>query len=245
MPTGKSTGDFAAATTADFATDTEAGVAYLKTRAEINPHKIGLIGHSEGGVIAPMIAARDHGIAFIVMMAGPGVPGDQILVAQVRAIDLASGKTPEEAEKDATQEREVLELLKTDKDDATLEKDVRAKLGGDVPDAKVGLSIKQLNSPWFRYFVNYDPAIALRKVQCPVLAIIGEKDVQVPARQNLPAIREALEEGGNKHFDVEEVPGLNHLFQTAKTGGPMEYAQIEETISPVALDKMAGWILQQ
>jgi pimeloyl-ACP methyl ester carboxylesterase len=243
--TGKSTGDFAAATTADFATDTEAGVAYLKTRAEVNPHKIGLIGHSEGGVIAPMIAARDHGIAFIVTMAGPGVPGDQILVAQVRAIDLASGKTPEEAEKDATQEREVLELLKTDKDDATLEKDVRAKLGGDVPDAKVGLSIKQLNSPWFRYFVNYDPAIALRKVQCPVLAIIGEKDVQVPARQNLPAIREALEEGGNKHFDVEEVPGLNHLFQTAKTGGPMEYAQIEETISPVALDKMAGWILQQ
>ena len=243
--TGKSTGDFAAATTADFATDTEAGVAYLKTRPEINSHKIGLIGHSEGGVIAPMIAARDRDIAFIVMMAGPGVPGDQILVAQVRAIDLASGKTPEEAEKDATQEREVLDLLKTDKDDATLERDVRAKLGADAPDAKVGASIKQLTSPWFRYFVSYDPAIALRKIQCPVLAIIGEKDVQVPAKQNLPAIRKALEEGGNNHFDVEEMPGLNHLFQTAKTGGPGEYAQIEETISPVALEKMAGWILQQ
>jgi pimeloyl-ACP methyl ester carboxylesterase len=243
--TGKSTGDFAAATTADFATDTEAGVAYLKTRPEIDPHKIGLIGHSEGGVIAPMIAARDHDIAFIVMMAGPGVPGDQILVAQVRAIDLASGKSPEEAEKDATREREVLDLLRTDKNDAMLEKDVRAKLGADTPEAKVGMSIKQLTSPWFRYFVSYDPAVALRKVQCPVLAIIGEKDVQVPAKQNLPAIRKALEEGGNKHFDAEELPGLNHLFQTAKTGGPGEYAQIEETISPVALEKMAGWILQQ
>jgi fermentation-respiration switch protein FrsA (DUF1100 family) len=158
---------------------------------------------------------------------------------------LASGKSPEEAEKDATREREVLDLLRTDKNDAMLEKDVRAKLGADTPEAKVGMSIKQLTSPWFRYFVSYDPAVALRKVQCPVLAIIGEKDVQVPAKQNLPAIRKALEEGGNKHFDAEELPGLNHLFQTAKTGGPGEYAQIEETISPVALEKMAGWILQQ
>ncbi len=243
--TGKSTGNFATATTADFATDTEAGVDYLKTRPEINSHKIGLIGHSEGGEIAPMIAARDHDIAFIVMMAGPGVPGDEILVAQVRAIDLAGGKTPAEADKDAAQEREVLNILKTDKDDGTLDKDLRAKLAGEVPAAQVGAAIKQMTSPWFRFFINYDPAIALRKVTCPVLAIIGAKDTQVPAKQNLPAIRKALEEGGNKHFEVDELPGLNHLFQTAKTGAPSEYAQIEETISPVALEKMASWILRQ
>jgi uncharacterized protein len=243
--TAKSTGNFSTATTADFATDTEAGVAYLKTRPEINPHKIGLIGHSEGAVIAPMIAARNPEIAFIVMMAGTGVPGDELLIAQVRAIDVASGKTPAEADKAAAQEGEVLNLLKTEKDDASLDKDLRAKLAGQVPDAQIGASIKQLTSAWFRYFVSYDPATALRKVTCPVLAINGEKDTQVPPRQNLPAIRRAMEEGGNKHFEVDELPGLNHLFQTAKTGAPAEYAQIEETMSPVALEKMASWILQQ
>ncbi len=222
-----------------------AGIAYLKTRAEINPHKIGLIGHSEGAVIAPMIAARNHDVAFIVMMAGTGVPGDELLAAQVRAIAEASGKTPEEAGKAATQQREILNLVKTEKDNATLDKDLRAKLAGEVPEAQIGASITQLTSPWFRFFISYDPATALRKVTCPVLAINGEKDTQVPPKQNLPAIRKALEEGGNKHFEVDELPGLNHLFQTAKTGSPAEYAQIEETISPVALEKMAGWILQQ
>ena len=106
-------------------------------------------------------------------------------------------------------------------------------------------AIQQLMSPWWRYTLTYDPATALRKVTCPVLALNGEKDLQVPPAQNLPAIRKALEGGGNKHFEVDELPGLNHLFQTAKTGSPTEYAQSEETISPVALDKIASWILKQ
>ena len=240
--TAKSTGDFATATTADFATDTEAGIAYLKTRPEVDPHKIGLIGHSEGGVIAPMIAARNKDVAFIVMMAGPGVPGDQILIAQVEAIDQASGKSAEETAKDVAREREVLTLLETEKDDAVLQKELKDKL--DVPEAQAGAAIKQLTSPWFRYFISYDPATALRKVTCPVLAIIGEKDTQVPAKLNLPAIRAALEQAGNQHFEADELPGLNHLFQTAATGAPTEYAEIEETISPVALEKMAGWIVK-
>jgi fermentation-respiration switch protein FrsA (DUF1100 family) len=243
--TAKSTGTFATATTADFATDTEAGIAYLKTRPEIDHHKIGLIGHSEGGVIAPMIAARNPDVAFIVMMAGTGVPGDQILVAQVQAIAESSGKSHEEAVKDAAREREILTLIETEKDDATLDKQLKEKLAGQVPEAQTGAAIKTLTSPWFRYFITYDPAIALRKVTCPVLAINGEKDMQVLPQLNLPAIRKALEQAGNKHFEVDELPGLNHLFQTAKTGAPTEYAEIEETISPVALEKMAGWILKQ
>jgi uncharacterized protein len=243
--TGKSTGDFSTATTADFATDTEAGIAYLKTRAEVNPHKIGLIGHSEGGIIAPMIAARNSDVAFIVMMAGSGVPGDQILVAQVQAIAESSGKTHEEAMKTAAKQRELITLVKSEKDPAVLEKELKAKLSGEGLEAQAGIEIKALTSPWFRYFMTYDPAPALRKVTCPVLAINGEKDMQVPPKQNLPAIRKALEQGGNKHFEVEEIPGLNHLFQTAKTGSPAEYASIEETISPVALEKMSTWILQQ
>jgi len=243
--TAKSTGVFATATTADFATDTEAGIAYLKTRAEVDPHKIGLIGHSEGGVIAPMIAARNKDVAFIVMMAGTGVPGDQILVAQGEAIQVAGGKSPEQAAKDAAKEKEMLTLVETEKDQAVLEKELKEKLAGDVPEAQIGVQIKQITSPWFRYFLTYDPATALRKVTCPVLAINGEKDTQVPPKLNLPAIRKALEEAGNKHFEVDELPGLNHLFQTAKTGAPAEYSEIEETMSPVALEKISSWILKQ
>jgi fermentation-respiration switch protein FrsA (DUF1100 family) len=243
--TGKSTGVFANATTADFATDTEAGIAYLKTRPEVDPHKIGLVGQSEGGVIAPMIAARNKDIAFIVMMAGTGVPGDQILPAQSEAIEIASGKSPEEAAKDAAKEREMLTLVETEKDPSTLEKDLKEKMTGEVPEAQIGMQIKQLTSPWFRYFLTYDPATALRKVTCPVLAINGSLDKQVLADQNLPAIHKALQEAGNKHAEIDELPGLNHLFQTAKNGAPSEYAQIEETMSPLALEKIAAWINKQ
>ena len=243
--TGKSTGDFKSGTTADFATDTEAGIAYLKTRPEVDQHKIGLIGHSEGGVIAPMIAARNKDVAFIVMMAGTGVPGDQILVAQGEALEVASGKNTEDAAKHAAREREMLTLVETEKDEAVLEKELREKMTGDVPDAQIGAAITQITSKWFRYFLTYEPATALRKVTCPVLAINGSLDKQVLPSQNLPPIRKALEEAGNKHFEIDEMPGLNHLFQTAKTGAIPEYAEIEETMSPVALEKMGNWILKQ
>jgi fermentation-respiration switch protein FrsA (DUF1100 family) len=248
--TAKSTGDFKTATTADFATDTEAGIAYLKTRPEVDPHKIGLIGHSEGAVIAPMIAARNPDVAFIVMMAGTGVPGDQVLVAQGEAIAVTSGTKPEEAAKHAAKEKEMLALIEaervpSEKDDAALEKQLREKMAGDVPEAQISLQIKQLTSPWFRYFLTYDPAVALRRVTCAVLVLNGEKDKQVLPQQNLAPIRQALEQANNKHFEVDELPGLNHLFQTANTGSPTEYAQIEETMSPVALEKMATWIAKQ
>jgi fermentation-respiration switch protein FrsA (DUF1100 family) len=243
--TAKSSGVFATATTADFATDTEAGIAYLKTRKEVDPHRIGLIGHSEGGLIAPMIAARSKEVAFIVMMAGTGVPGDQILVAQGEAIEIANGKSPDEAAKGAVKRRAMFALVETEKDEAVLETKLKEMMAGEVPEAQMEMQIKQITSPWLRYFLTYDPARALRKLTCPVLAINGALDTQVPPKLNLPAIRRALSESGNQHFEVDELAGLNHLFQTAKTGSPTEYAQIEETISKVALDKMGIWILKQ
>jgi len=242
---GKSTGKFAGATTADFATDAEAGVAYLKTRAEVDVHKIGLIGHSEGGIVAPMVAARNPDVAFIVMLAGSGVRGDEILIEQGTLIAQVAGASKEKVEKETATERQILTLVENEKDQATLDKELREKLAGDVPEAQLGMEIKEVTSPWFRYFISYDPATALRKVRCPVLALAGEKDLQVPPKQNLPAIRKALEEAGNKHFEIDELPGLNHLFQTAQTGAPSEYAEIEETMSPVALEKIASWILLQ
>jgi pimeloyl-ACP methyl ester carboxylesterase len=240
---GKSGGVFATATSADFATDAEAGIAFLKTRDEINPRKIGLIGHSEGGLIAAVLAAHDRDVAFIVMLAGPGVPGDQILPEQTRLISQVAGEAPEKIDKDVQQERESLALVEKELDNAKLEQQLRAKLNGKIPDAQLGASIKQLTSPWMRYFLTYDPATALRKVKCPVLALNGSKDLQVPPRQNLPPIRNALKEAGNSDFEVDEMPGLNHLFQHAKTGLPAEYGEIEETMSPEVLEKVAGWII--
>jgi fermentation-respiration switch protein FrsA (DUF1100 family) len=238
---GKSGGVFAAATTADFATDAEAGVAWLKTRPEVDPRRIGLIGHSEGGIIAPMVAARNPAVAFIVMMAGSGVPGDQILPIQTMLIGEAAGVPHDVAVKNAELEREIVKIVEREKDHAAMEKAVRERLGSNLPEAQ----IRALESPWFRYFLEYDPAPALRKVKCPLLALNGEKDLQVPPKQNLPAIRKALEEGGNRHFETVEFPGLNHLFQTAKTGAATEYGDIEETIAPAVLEKIAGWILTQ
>ncbi len=242
---GKSTGNFGTATSEDFAGDAEAALAYLRTRPEADLHKLGLVGHSEGGMIAPMVAAHDPNVAFIVLMAGTAVPGDQILVEQAYLIAKAAGSSEEEARKGQAQQRETVGLLKEEKDDAVLEKKLREKLSGRVPDAQLGMVVKQLDTPWMRYFVNYDPATALRKVTCPVLAINGEKDVQVSPSQNLPAIRQALQEERNKNSEVDELPGLNHLFQTAKTGAIGEYQEIEETMSPVAMEKIASWILKQ
>ncbi len=240
---GKSTGNYATATMVDFAVDADAGVAYLKTRSEVDPHRIGLIGHSEGGIVAPMAAAQNPDVAFVVMMAGSGIRGDEIVVAQGILISEAAGTSHEEAEKNAVEQREVLALVEHEKDDAALVRDLREKLAGKLTDAQLGAQIKTLTSPWFRYFLTYDPATTLRKVTCPVLALIGEKDLQVPPQQNLPVIRKTLAEAGNKNFEVDELPGLNHLFQTAKTGALSEYSEIEETMSPVATEKIAGWIL--
>ena len=242
---GKSGGDYATATTSDFASDVKAGVAYLETRPEVDHYKIGLIGHSEGGVIAPMVASTDPGVAFIVMMAGPGVPGEDIIVEQTLLIAEAGGESHDEAEKAAAEERKILTLVEQGKDNAELAKALREVLGDKVPEATINAQIKAISSPWYREFIQYDPATALRKVACPVLALIGEKDLQVPPNQNLPAIRKALEASGNKNFEVDELPGLNHLFQPAKSGAPSEYGEIELTISPIALEKISSWILKQ
>ncbi len=239
---GKSTGVFEKATTADLATDAEAGLSYLKTRPEVDPKKMGLIGHSEGGIIAPMIAALNPDVAFIVMMAGTGVRGDEVMPAQVRAILEASGKSHAEAEKAAADQRTLILFSEHEREKAPLQAKIREVLGAKLSDTQVEAQLNQLRSPWFQYFSQYDPAVALRKVACPVLAINGDKDLQVLPDQNLPPIREALKSSGNPKYEVAELPGLNHLFQTAKTGSPSEYPEISETIAPVALQKISSWI---
>lgn len=236
---GKSTGTFSAATTADFALDAEGALDFLKTRSGIDARKIGFAGHSEGGMIAPMVAARRSDVAFIVLLAGPGVSGADVILEQGQALAKAAGATQEQLAAAREAQLKFTQAVKETPDNAELEKKLRVMLASQ-PNADV--EIRRVLTPWFRYFLTYDPAPTLTKVKCPVLALNGEKDLQVIPDQNLPVIKAALEKAGNKDVTIVRLPGLNHLFQTAMTGGVNEYAQIEETINPTALDVVSTWI---
>jgi len=229
------------ATTADLATDVEAGVAWLRSRSEIDPAHIGLIGHSEGGLIAPMVAARDPAIAFIVLMAGVGVPGREDVLAQVRAINEASGATPAQLDEALAVARAVQDAAAQPSDLARARAElVRTLSAVGLPQDAARRQSSTIYSAWFRYFLSYDPAPALTRVQCPVLALGGTKDLQVPSRLNLGAIRTAL--AANHDATIAELPGLNHLFQTADKGLPSEYAFIDETLAPEVLKLIGRWV---
>ena len=237
----RSTGDFAKATTEDFAADAEAAVGYLAGRPEIDAGRIGLIGHSEGGLIGPIVAARDPRVAFVVMLAGPGVPTRELMTAQREAVARTAGLLPEAVARNEAVIGRVEAALAQGKDAAQAETDAAKVLtDAGMPAAGAAQTVRQLSSPWFRWFIAYDPRPTLRKLRVPVLALNGDKDVQVVAAQNLPSIREALKD--NPKAEVVELPGLNHLFQTADTGAPSEYARIEETIAPAALGLITDWV---
>jgi hypothetical protein len=251
----KSTGDHSLATTEDFAIDALSAVNYLKTKNEINHSKIGMTGHSEGGIIAPMAAIQSNDIAFIILMAGPGIPGDSILYLQGELIQRAEGESEEEIQKMARIQRQLFPMIKESTNETELKTEMEKlfweeyalmsdKEKSELGDPKVYLAteMKTLTSPWFKNFLKYDPIPTLEKVKCPVLAINGEKDLQVTYKENLSAIEEALKRGGNENYEIKMLPGLNHLFQTAKTGAISEYSQIEETISLFALETMLNWL---
>jgi len=256
--TADSKGDFKTATSFDFATDVEAAVQYLKTRKEINKKKIGLIGHSEGGIIAPMVAGRSKDIAFIVLLAGTGIPGEQLLLLQQELIGKASGISDVDIQKNKAINKGAFELVRkstttyklkldlTDYLKQTFKDTANSKnLKGMNEDDLVKSQVEQMTSPWMLNFIKYNPALALEKVKCPVLALNGEKDLQVPAKINLEAIKNALLKAGNKKLTTKELPTLNHLFQECKTGAPSEYASIEQTFSPTALSEILKWLQLQ
>ncbi len=260
---GGSTGTVNLSTSADFAGDVIAGVEFLSHQPEIDPDHIGLIGHSEGGIIAPMAAVRTGKVAFIVLMAGTGLPGRDIIRLQSELISTADGDSPENAKNDAALQDQLFELVVSGADEATIKTRIReiseqqlaaheksdkaedrekAKTGRASLDATVDQQARELTSPWFKYFLTLDPRESLRQVKCPVLAINGEKDLQVPPKANLPEIQRSLAAAGNPDVTIRELPGLNHLFQKCVTGSPSEYASIDETINPGALELIAQWI---
>lgn len=250
---GLSTGVFADATIDSFAGDARAAIDYLKTRSEISNDRIGIIGHSEGGIVAPIIAAASDDVAFIVLLAGPAIPGSEILRLQTRLIAAANGSTAEEIAENARLQKEIFDVLTSDLPDSLAGPQVRSILTNQftaMPDDErqslglteesIDIQLQTLMSPWFRHFVSYDPGPALSKVSCPVLALFGEKDLQVPPTENIAAMRNLVDVSGLN--EIVELEGLNHLFQPAVTGSPQEYGTIEETISEVVLERIGSWI---
>ncbi len=251
----ESSGKFDEANSEDFSHDVEAAVDYLKTRTDIRKSQIGLIGHSEGGLIAPMVAARNKDIAFIVLLAGPGIKGSEILLSQQRAIFKASGLTDEEIKQRTSTTASLFDIISTSESNH-LDRDLNdyieklvALQGGEAQDMStreyIEMQLQEISTPWMSYFIKHDPVPVLNKVKVPVLALNGGKDIQVQAKLNLPAVQKALVAGGNKKVTIKEYPNLNHLFQEATTGFPDEYFKIEQTFSPAVLQDMRDWIKLQ
>jgi hypothetical protein len=255
---GGSTGTFSAATSEDFTSDALAAVAYLEARSDVGP--AGIVGHSEGGLVGPLAAVRSPGVAFVVMLAGPGLPGDEILYLQGGLLARAGGASEESAAASLEIQRRMFEVVKSQGDTeaaatelrhavreavTALPEATRREMEGALTPTALEEGVRQVNSPWFRFFLSYDPRPTLEKVRVPVLALNGSLDLQVPAEANLREVEAALRRGGNPDVTVRILPGLNHLFQTARTGAPSEYAQITETMSPAAMEAVSSWILER
>jgi len=258
---GKSTGDFGSSTTADFAIDAGNSLDYLTSRPEVDAKKIGLIGHSEGGMIAPVLAAKRKDIDFIILLAGPGEKISKLMEDQNAALYQSVGINEKAIHAFRPFFREMVALINESKDSSVFSQKLEMTLDewrkNTAPayvlattrvynDSSQKVFIESITStlytPWFRYFLQFDPQVYLQQLHCKVLALNGEKDLQVASKSNLAAIKQALQKSQAKKYDIIEIPRLNHLFQTCKNCTVMEYGQLEETFSPVALTLLGNWI---
>ena len=245
---GKSTGSVDSATTLDLASDAQAAVAYLKARKDVDAAKIGLIGHSEGAMIAPYLATHSADIAWLVLLAPPATKGEDTLLNQSEMIGRAGGLSEPQLVASLTFDREAYELVRKEKEPAVLTQKLNALvketgLDAATPPAALETQLRMLSSPWFRFLLDYDPLPVLQALKTPVLALYGEKDLQVPPKANLPLVKKAFTDSGNTDAAGTQLPDLNHQFQHCFSGSPAEYAAIEETLSPQALQLISDWIL--
>lgn len=251
---GKSTGDYKNATTLDFANDAEAAFNFLAKQKHILKNKIGIIGHSEGGLIAPIIASHNNKVSFIVLMAGPSVPGSIIIPDQQELILKASGEQESEVEKQFALNKQIVDYIAKNTATADIQQDLAKNIENWMKELKISVpkstSVKtfarqsaySMSNSWMRAFITLSPQHYIDKVECPILALFGENDLQVSVRANLEPMQQLL--AHHKNSKVHVFPKLNHLFQTSETGNPSEYPLIEETLSPDFMAYVKNWILQ-
>lgn len=259
---GGSSGNTMMSTTSDFANDVVSAVKFLQTRPDINPKQIGLCGHSEGGIVAPLAATRYKDIAFIILLSGTGVNGMDIRLAQAELIARADSTTEPDIKENMELNRRIFSGLRAGQDLDQFREEILRVAHGQLdrmkPDQRkaitnpdeylqtqINVQMKQLQSPWFRFFIGYEPAPTLERVQCPVLALFGELDLQVPAETNKTAIEKALKRGNNRDYLIKVFPKANHLYQSATTGSPSEYTSLKKEFVPGFLDSMSAWIVRR
>jgi uncharacterized protein len=247
-------------TTADFADDALAGVGFLKRKAGIDPARIGLLGHSEGGLIASIAAQRSPDVAFVVMMGPMGIPGAEEAQRQFETRAAVAGQSQASIAYVLSLQKAMFEIIRTTPDNGAATRQMNAfweEKKGDL--THVGLTaseqaavlagepllkdrMRMMPTPWERYFLSYDPAVTLRQVHCPVLAISGTLDLQAPPGPNFPAIEAALRAAQNADVTLRVMPRLNHAMQPALTGALDEYANLEQTFDPEALAVIGDWL---
>jgi uncharacterized protein len=243
---GKSTGNFKDATTKDFASDAEAGFHYLMERADVDHKHVGLIGHGEGAIEAAIVASSNPQVAFMVLLSGTAVSGQDVLLAQTARAEAAAGVPEEQVEADLRLGAGLYKMAQQGRSGAEMERAL-----ANVPEdyrpfvESWRRQIPRLQSPWLAFFLSYNPATALEKVQCPVLALFGERDMTIDPEQNASAMKKAFSRGHNRDAKVKVLPGLNYLLQKANTGLATEYASISETMAPAALDAIGEWISKE
>ena len=241
---GQSGGTLEGTTSADYTTDAQAALAWLRAQPGIRKNQVGLIGHSQGGTAAIGAAGQPGGPDFVVLLAAPGLPGDELMVQQSLALARLQTTDPTQLASTEKMQRAMTQIVQKNPGDAQAQAQLLAYYTAISPQlaAQVQPQLPMLTSPDYRHLLADRPAQTLDKVRCPVLALGGSKDVQVPTTRNLAATAAGLKAAGNRDVTVQELPGLNHLFQTATTGSPAEYGTLEETFAPTALQLIGEWI---
>jgi len=245
----------------DVAEDALAAISYLKTRNDINPAQIGFCGQSQGAVVAPIAASRSRDVAFIICLAGFGIPGEQAHISQMTTIAKTDGASDHEIEGIVVNLRQIIRLIREEAGETEIRPLITMMLKNqcasmsqeskketnedDKADTHVDCVLSMYKSSWFRFFIDYDPKPALKQVMCPALFLLGELDTQVPAEINRTAIADILKKSGNKNYTLKIIPKANHMFQSANTGSPTEYMNLEKKFAPGFLEMMSDWLLER
>lgn len=245
--TAQSAGSSEQATMQDLTSDADTALTYLKARKEVDPKRVGIIGLGEGGILAARVAARNSDLNWLMLLATPATTGERTLLRQSELIARTGGLPEEQIARSQQFDRQAYAAVREEKNVSSLEVRLnglieKSGLNASMPPSALQAQIRLMTTPWFREYLDFDPAAVLQKIKCAVLALNGDRDLQVDADETVPLLRQAYEKSGNKDFTVLEIQGVNHLFQKAQSGSPALYGAIEETMAPEVQNAITGWV---